>query len=166
MNTRHFRSLWLIVIGLLLGSKQACAATYSEDQIKAVYLYRIVSFIYWEAEEQMDSINICLPDSQNIRSLLSEIAQGKTVRDKPIRITNDNCNLVYMTQRSSLSLLNSYPKSTVTVSDVTRFTDYGGAVELATKAGRIKPKVNLGNLGSYRISSNLLRVSDVEGELR
>lgn len=160
--------LQVVLVSLLvamLGSKFAYAA-YNPDQVKAVYLYRIVNFIYWKDEEQMTHINICLPDNQKVYALMSEIIKGKVVRGKPIYLSNQDCDVVYLTQKSSMALLQTYPKNTVTVGDVMRFTDYGGALELVTKAGRIKPKINLSNIGTYRISSNLLRVSDVEGELK
>jgi hypothetical protein len=165
MNTKLFRVFGALGLVLMLSSQLAYAA-FSPEQVKAVYLYRIVSFIHWQNEDRMSSINICVPDSDEIRSIMSEIAEGKTVRNKPIHITSQGCDVVFISQRTNLTMLKTMPKNTVTVSDVLRFTDYGGAVELVTKAGKIKPKVNLGNVGSYRISSNFLRVSDVEGELK
>ncbi|GAL14455.1 hypothetical protein JCM19233_5467 [Vibrio astriarenae] len=43
------------------------------------------------------------------------------------------------------------------------FLEQGGAIALPIKKGAIRPQVNLDNLGSYTISSQLLRISEISG---
>jgi hypothetical protein len=51
----------------------------------------------------------------------------------------------------------------VTIGGMDQFTNNGGAIELVEKQGKIKPKVNLENIAGYQLSSNFLRVAEIEG---
>jgi hypothetical protein len=54
-------------------------------------------------------------------------------------------------------------KQAISISDIHDFVELGGVIELTTLGGRIKPKVNLNNVGEFTISSNFLRVADIVG---
>ncbi len=164
MNS-NARLMTLIGIFLLLVAPVA-NAKYTPEQVKAVYLFRIASFVYWPQEALKSQINICVPDNSEIRSILKKITFNKTVREKPFNVTNHDCDLLYISDEDYLPLMEQQPSKTVLIGDVSKFTRRGGVIELALNNGRIKPKVNMNNIGDYSISSNFLRIADVVGELK
>ncbi|WP_282176161.1 YfiR family protein [Vibrio nereis] len=158
-----FKSLLLAGSILCAGVSFSVNAKFTPEQVKAVYIYRITSFIQWNDEQQMSRINICVPDDSEVRAILTDITQNKAVRNKPLTITDDQCDVLYITSEENLSTIATNTPNTVLISDIDKFTHLGGVIELANKQGRIKPKVNLDNVGSYSISANFLRVADLIG---
>lgn len=157
--------LWsrLLILFVVLGLSTPAWSKYTPEQVKAVYLYRIVTFIQWDKELEMNRINICVADDSEIQKILVQITRGKQVRNKPLNITNADCDVLYISERSNFNLLEGVPKGTVTIGGMKQFTRDGGAIELVEKQGKIKPKVNLNNISGYRLSSNFLRVAEIEG---
>lgn len=147
----------------LAGMSFQALAKFTPEQVKAVYIYRIANFIYWDQDSQMTQVNICVPDNQPIRSILTEITQDKQIRNKPIKIVEKDCHILFVSHLDNLPNNSDMHRDTVSISDMDNFTDHGGAIELNVNNGRIKPRVNLDNIGDYSISSNFLRVSDIEG---
>lgn len=157
--------LWtrLLILFVVLGVSTPVWSKYTPEQVKAVYLYRIATFIHWDREPAMDSINICVVDDLEIQQILEQITRGKQVRNKPLNITDEDCDVLYISDLSNLNLLAALPKGTVTIGGMEQFTNQGGAIELVEKQGKIKPKVNLKNVAGYQLSSNFLRVAEIEG---
>lgn len=139
-------------------------AKYTPEQVKAVYIFRIANFVHWNNEELKSQINVCVPDNPEIRSILIDITKGKKVRKKPFNVTDQNCDLLFISQTQNLSLMLAQTTDTINIGDLPKFTAKGGAIELVVREGRVKPIVNLDNVGSYTISSNFLRVADVIGD--
>ncbi|MFM2586861.1 YfiR family protein [Vibrio sp. TBV020] len=154
----------LLALLILLGMPTQAVAKYTPEQVKAVYLYRIVTFIHWDNESEMQGINICVADDSKIEKLLAHITEGKQVRNKPLNVVNADCHVLFISQTDNLSLLDEQSDSTVTIGGMERFTTHGGAIELVERQGKIKPRVNLDNIEGYQISSNFLRVAIVEGD--
>lgn len=148
---------------ILAGISFQALAKFTPEQVKAVYIYRIANFIHWEQDSLMTQVNICVPDNQPIRQILTEITQDKQVRNKPIRVVDEDCHILFISQLDNLPTDSDSHRRTVSISDMNNFTNYGGAIELNISNGRIKPRVNLDNIGAYSISSNFLRVSNIEG---
>ncbi|KOO15855.1 hypothetical protein AKJ18_06815 [Vibrio xuii] len=153
----------LVTLFVVLVVSMPAWSKYTPEQVKAVYLYRIATFIQWEQESAMNRINICVVDNAEIQKILVQITRGKQVRNKPLNITDADCDVLYISERSNLKLLASLPKGTVTIGGMEQFTNNGGAIELVEKQGKIKPKVNLENIAGYQLSSNFLRVAEIEG---
>ncbi|NOH81082.1 YfiR family protein [Vibrio sp. RE86] len=147
----------------IIGGISPAVAKYTPEQVKAVYLYRIATFIQWENEEEMREINICVVDDSAIEAVLRKITQDKQVRNKPLRITKTNCHVLYFAKQATVHALNQLDRNIVTIGGTQGFTASGGAIELVEKSGKIRPKVDLGNIQGYRLSANFLRVADVEG---
>lgn len=158
-----FKSLLLAGSILCAGVSFSVNAKFTPEQVKAVYIYRITSFIQWNDEQQMSRINICVPDDSKVRTILTDITRNKAVRNKPLKITNEQCDVLYISREDNLTAVKNTPPNTVLISDIDEFTHLGGVIELVNKQGRIKPKVNLDNVGSYSISASFLRVADLIG---
>lgn len=160
----NFKSLLILAIASFSFSYSSfVVAKYTPEQVKAVYLFRIASFIHWVDENNMVEVRYCVPDNKRIKELLISITAGKLIRELPITVTENSCDILFVSDKSNLALVQSSEKHTVTVGDITRFTANGGAIELENVNGKIKPRVNLDNIGDYSISSNFLRVATVEG---
>jgi len=148
---------------ILAGMSFQALAKYTPEQVKAVYIYRIANFIHWNQDSVMTQVNICVPDNPSIKEILTEITQDKQIRNKPIRVVEQDCHILFISQLDNLPVYSDVRRKTVSISDMNNFTDNGGVIELNLNDGRIKPRVNLDNIGDYSISSNFLRVSDIEG---
>lgn len=148
---------------ILAGMSFQALAKYTPEQVKAVYIYRIANFIHWNQDSVMTQVNICVPDNPSIKEILTEITQDKQIRNKPIRVVEQDCHILFISQLDNLPVYSDVRRKTVSISDIDNFTDNGGVIELNLNDGRIKPRVNLDNIGDYSISSNFLRVSDIEG---
>lgn len=148
---------------ILAGMSFQALAKYTPEQVKAVYIYRIANFIHWNQDSVMTQVNICVPDNPSIKEILTEITQDKQIRNKPIRVVEQDCHILFVSQLDNLPVYSDVRRKTVSISDMDNFTDNGGVIELNLNDGRIKPRVNLDNIGDYSISSNFLRVSDIEG---
>lgn len=162
MRINHFWARLVALFVVLVVSMPAWSK-YTPEQVKAVYLYRIATFIQWEQESSMNRINICVVDDTEIEKILVQITRGKQVRNKPLNITDADCDVLYISEPSNLSLLSGLSNGTVTIGGMEQFTSNGGAIELVEKKGKIKPKVNLENVAGYQLSSNFLRVAEIEG---
>lgn len=148
---------------LLMLSTTTAYAKYTPEQVKAVYLYRIATFVQWENEPEMDSINICVQDNKKIQAILLKLTQDKLIRNKPLHIVSSDCDVLYISQKGNLNKIDDVPTSTVTIGGMESFTESGGAIELVEYKGKIRPKVNLDNIKGYQLSSNFLRVAEVVG---
>ncbi|MGR5117107.1 YfiR family protein [Vibrio astriarenae] len=147
---------------LLLGGvvfSESTEAAVSSDELKAVYLYRIANFIYWNEPKLEPNLLFCVVGNSNIFQALEQVATTVT----SIRLdskASEQCDIAYFDNEADFSNLTD---RTVTIGSHGVFLQQGGAIALPLKNGAIRPKVNLDNLGDYTISSQLLRISDIEG---
>ncbi|WP_159652801.1 YfiR family protein [Vibrio atypicus] len=155
---------FILLISLFgVGFTSPALAKFTPQQVKAVYIYRIASFVHWTRDAQMPVINICVPDDSEIREILENITKDKEIRNKPILVGSQNCDVLYISKKESLNMIDISQKQAISISDIHDFVELGGVIELTTLGGRIKPKVNLNNVGEFTISSNFLRVADIVG---
>lgn len=167
MNFKHF-FLSIMMSVLTFVPVSLAASQYSSDQVKAVYLFRIASFVRWDNEGEMDRVRFCIEGNEGIKSTLTEIVKDKKIRDLEIEVaqkTTQECEVVFLSSKVESLNLNRYGPETLTVSDVHGFTRMGGVIELETIKSRIRPLINLSNTDGapFSIGSKLLRVSKVEG---
>ena len=154
------------LLGLVTSTNVHSMNGYTSDQIKAVYLFRIASFIYWNDEPEMTVLKFCVPDNTRMRNTLEKLIVNKKIRALPLAIESrdsNECDILYVSNRSELGRLTQVSEHAVTISDIPQFSTFGGVIELALVGGKIKPKVNVDNIGDYQISSKLLRVAIIEG---
>ncbi len=157
-NLRH---TW-IMITLFLSS--VCYAAYDPTDIKAVYIFRIANFIHWNSESEMFNIEFCIVGNEKIASTLETITQDKTVRQLPLTVTpfyKQQCDILFVDAQSDINVGDVSPH-TVVISDSQAISSQGGAIELATLEGKVKPKIYMDNIGSYSISASLLRIAIIE----
>ncbi|MDN3617065.1 YfiR family protein [Vibrio gallaecicus] len=170
MNFKRVVFTLVLLVITHICSLKAYAASFKPYQVKAVYVFRMASFIRWTNESEMKSLNFCIIGDDKVKRVLSTITEGKVIRELPITVTskmNEECNVTYVTGYKSTFDRKKYTTpSNVTISDQKNFTKQGGVIELQTVNSQIKPKINLDNvqLDDYTIGSNLLRIATVEGK--
>ncbi|MEZ9160072.1 YfiR family protein [Vibrio lentus] len=153
---------------LLLTSFGWNATSFSNNEMKAIYLLRIANFIRWDNESQMNSVDFCVIGDKEASDLLTSFTNGETMRLLPIHIhqtVTPLCDITYFTVADEGFDNSLYSLDMITVSPTPNFTRMGGVVELVTVDSKIKPKINLDNAkrGNDIIGSNLLRIAVVEG---
>lgn len=166
MNFRMWA--WLLVLpGFCFFPVSLAASQYTPNQVKAVYLYRIASFIQWDNEQDMDSVRFCVVGNEEIKSTLEVITKGKKIRDLELEVVtgiSSYCNVAFLSSNMTSKEVSEHSSSIVTVSDIKGFTKQGGIIELQEVGTKVRPLINLGNSkeGPFSIGSRLLRVSKVE----
>ncbi len=160
MTSRFHYALALI----LLFVSGAVYAAYNPSDIKAVYIFRIANFIYWDDENEMLDIEICVVGNRDIASTLSKVTHNKTIRRLPIIVSpqfRPECDILFIDSSEVLSVPKA-PKNTLVIGDNDDIRDLGGSVQLVTIDGKIKPKIFLNNVGAFSVSSGLLQTAIVE----
>jgi hypothetical protein len=151
------------------------AATPTEYEIKAVFLYHFTQFVAWPeaAFAQPDSpFVIGLVGADPFGTALNSIIGGEAVGRHRLAVMTINdvsaefrCQILYFTEESEnlldLQRLRTAPVLTVGESD--SFYKKGGMIQFFLDRRRIRLKVNLeeARAHSLEISAKLLRVADV-----
>ena len=146
-------------------------AAYQAHQIEAVYIFRIANFIQWTEKEPESSLTFCGDSFDPVVQTLIKISTDKRIQGRSIEIdTNNNlpiqaCDIYIANQNTQSSDLQAMGENTLTISGKQNFTREFGMIELRQVNGKVKPIINLDNLdnSSFKISSQLLRVSVIEG---
>lgn len=110
-------SKYLFLI-LFLSPFFSIAQNYSDDQIKAAYIYKFLINIEWPNEDQLDEFKICvLGNDTDVDKYLQSLSGSKKLRDIDIKIyTVDNINdllalspqAVYITPDNSINIKKLY----------------------------------------------------------
>ncbi len=149
---------------------------YTEDQVKAAFLYNFLSFVEWPATSLHNEISLCLLGDDPIGEYLNGF-QGDKVGSRTIVIKKTNslqaaekCHAVFIGEsekeraREILNRLRKLP--VLTVSDASGFAEAGGMIEFITERSKVRFKINLeaAQKAGLVISSKLIRVSEIAGE--
>jgi hypothetical protein len=169
---------------MLVWTQPARSDSFSEYQVKAVFLYNLINFVEWpepsfQIAEPFFTIGILGPNPFG-RELVHTVA-NETVHDRTIRIVHytdpaeldqQPCQLLFVT----IGLDQVWPelcsrlanRSILTVSDQIGFVDQGGMVNLLTTGNRIQLEINLDNArqAGLNISSKLLNLARVVSQVQ
>jgi hypothetical protein len=167
--------LWLLALIPAAGSPQD---TFSETEVKAVFLYNFASFVRWPsstAQNPPKPFRYCVLDEE-MAPILLRIIQGETVEGKPLMLSQEvntahlsECQVLYL-GRDNLNtdkgweLVRQAPAAQVlTVSDLETFATRGGMIALVRKDRRIQPLINIDMVekSQLRVSSKLLNLATI-----
>jgi hypothetical protein len=156
-------------------SLQGQRAKPTEYEVKATYLFNFSRFVEWPAEGlpgQSDSFAICVlgedPFGPALKATVAqETIAGKGVVAKQIPAPQDavNCRVLFISssedKRLKEILTSLGTASVLTVSDLPRFTQRGGMVEVVSEGNRIRFEVNTATAerAGLTLSSELLKVA-------
>lgn len=164
---------------MLVCTQPARSDSFSEYQVKAVFLYNLINFVEWpepsfHTAEPLFTIGILGPNPFG-RELAHTVA-NETVHDRAIRIVHytdpaeldqQPCQLLFVTigldQAWADLRVKLASKSILSVSDQDGFADQGGMINLLTTGNRIQLEINLDNArqAGLNISSKLLNLARV-----
>jgi len=81
-------TLALTVMMLAVPTGRACAATYSEDAVKAVFLYRFTGYVQWPAPmANAAQFTIAVLGADDVAARLKEFLPEQRIQGKPARVT-------------------------------------------------------------------------------
>jgi len=155
---------------------------FSEDQIKAVYLFNFAEFIRWPDSaftEHPEAFHFCaLNEQSSIIRILKKVINGETAGARKLvfrRINNQDdlkgCQLVYFQASEQSKLAGLLPKlkmrNILTVGDTEDFAKRGGMIGIARHNRHLHPVINVQRLkqAGLKASAKLLRLAFVvDGE--
>ncbi len=168
VKIKYFLVLWLSILSTLF--IPARGATYSENQIKAVYLFNFAEFIRWpETAFSMhpDTFHFCALSENNpvIRNLQKVIA-GEKVKGRNLvfrHIENPQlvkgCQILYI-QNHEFSAFNKFSsdiekQNILSVSDTDDFVKRGGMIVLSKYNNRLRPTINIQRLKQAGLNASV-----------
>ncbi|MBV2089860.1 MAG: YfiR family protein [Candidatus Thiodiazotropha sp. (ex Ctena orbiculata)] len=155
----------------------AMTATVAQDSeleaalLKTVFIYNFAKFTRWpenRSETMQDSLTLCSIGDDNITNNLPKLA-GRVLRGKPIKsvkISNESelseCHVLYLAESTQdriqkiLQAIETRP--ILTISEMKRFSQGGGMIELTQDLEKLRFIINLNTTRSsgLRLSSQLL----------
>jgi hypothetical protein len=176
-SLRTFRTwfLWLFCIAVLSPALRAATAT--EDQLKAVFLFNFSHFVAWPAEtfsSPTEPFVIGVLGSEALASQLEAAVQGEQVGTHPLQVRRfasveelGDCEILFIGQseapRLDSVLQRIAARGTLTVSDLDNASRRGVMIQFAKENNRIRLLVNVDSAkgAGLTISSNLLRPASI-----
>lgn len=176
---RHFViRLALVLTGCLLVGYPvpAVAASYSVQQVQAVFLFNFAQFVKWPPSAFSDAntpLTIGVLGTNSLGGALEEAIRGETVGGRRLAVKYSsradevkNCHIVFICRseagrvRRILDTLRGLP--VLTVSDIPRFCEQGGMINFLVEGGRVKFSINTLPLrkADLQVSSKLLRLAN------
>ncbi len=186
-----YKRLAPIIVGLILcggiGNPAVSALSEAREyEIKAVFLYNLLNFVYWPESFKPESMGpeinyrVCIFGENFFGDNLEIIAREQLNTKKSFAVqqldqpdlahVGELCHLVFI----SLSERHSYREilagfsdySILTVSDIPGFAQQGGMVEFYIEHNRVRLAVNLERVREVdlKMDAQLLSISKIVGE--
>ena len=155
------------------------AASPTEYEVKAAFLYNFARFVEWPESAFSDPkapFVVGVFGFDPFGADLDEAVRGETVRGHPLVVRRirtaaeaADCQIIFIhsSERERLDdlLVVLDKRSTLTVSDAEGVAQHGVMIRLLTQAGRIRMRINVDSARAAQltISSNLLRSAEIVG---
>jgi hypothetical protein len=178
---RDARRWWWCVAGFLVfagwGNPAIAQSLSREREVQAVFLLNLTRFVRWPevafaAEDAPLTIGVLGEDP--VGTVLEAAARGESSGKHPIVIRRvqraadlAGCHVVFFPKSRMTDAVEMIPvlraKSILTVSDADGFLPLGGHVQLYSRGGQMKLRLDLDNLkrGELNPSAQLLRVAEI-----
>lgn len=161
--------------GLAAPQASTGAVTPTEQQLKAVFVFKLSHFVAWPPESFADPaepFTIGVLGSKAFAEHLEEAVRDERVDKHPLQVRHfrgveeiGDCRILYIERAQDDKLAQLRPlleqRATLTVSDLDDAARRGVIIQLATENNRIKLLINADAARSagLTISSNLLRLA-------
>lgn len=173
---KKYFCITLLIIASLATSIQPSSANneYSDDEIKAAFIYRILYFIEWPDKtiEKSKYINVCTVSDTPLTAL-KETLEKQSVNGRELRlidiakeqISADSCRMIFLPESENASFEQIISKTEklpiLTIGDIPKFAKYGGMIGFTKINDTIKLEINSQALLSsgFKIDPNLLEVA-------
>ncbi len=149
--TACFCSLWILAIPILMA--QSASATFTEYQVKAVFIYNFAKFVEWPPRDTKGTLKIGILGDDPFGDYLDEVIRDKTIRSRPIETrhfhTVDNlevCDILFISESESkrtldvIKILAGVP--VLTVGEGRGFAEQGGMIGLVIDDGKVRFDIN------------------------
>jgi hypothetical protein len=151
---RWLRLQGLIALGAAL-SWSAAGATSLEYQVKAAYLYKLVSFVDWPPGSLPPPgapVNLCVVGEDPFGATLDQVAQNQQVNGRPLIVRrmatvskSSGCHVLYITGSKRQSIANALQSvkgaPSLTITDGTEAR--GSVVQFVVREGRVRFTVDV-----------------------
>lgn len=168
--------VWISI--LLITSHPSRAAEYSEDQVKAVYLFNFAGFIRWPDSAfsaSPETFLYCAFKEKNpVINTLKKVITNESIKGRKLAfhlITDqkdiESCQIVYFQPNEKSLFIDLLPalkgQSILTVSDMNGFTEQGGMIGFSHRGKRLHSVINVYHLAQANLtaSAKLLRLSTI-----
>ncbi|WP_353570093.1 YfiR family protein [Candidatus Albibeggiatoa sp. nov. BB20] len=158
---------FIVINGLFITQLYADDA-YNEYHIKAAFLYNLTLMIKWPDERSKtrisDPLVICTLGEDSFGSLLDTIKEN-TVRKRSLILKRNielnqsqNCHVLFIVraEKDNVSKILSYVKGLpiLTVSEIPKFANDGGMINMVKRRNRVKLEINLKVLKQVQLYAN------------
>jgi hypothetical protein len=158
--------------GLLCFDALAQETVARADALKAAYLLNFAQFVEWPANTG-DTLTICVAGAEGVGEVLGRAVEAKkkpagrnlSVRGLKSGATPEGCHVLFIDARvvsqNEHYLRDHVTQPLLTVSDVEKFAQHGGMIELFAENNRLRFNINVDNASKagLHISSNLLQLA-------
>lgn len=167
---------FLLALALLTATTLSAqqAATPTDSQVKAAYLYNFGKFVTWPADRTASSpsFEICILGKDPFGEVLDSTIRGESIAGKSITVRRiatiqeaAACSILFISssEENHLGLIQAAAQrlNLLTVSDIRHFVDRGGTIGFVTLGDRIRFEVNreAARQEHLTLSSELLKVA-------
>ncbi|HLX91086.1 MAG TPA: YfiR family protein [Puia sp.] len=168
MLKRFLYLTFIFSAGVLKGHAQE-----READLKAVFIYNFINYIDWDSGNDAPNFVIGIIGSSEVTRSLSQIAAGKTAKNKRILIhvfsrpeDIQDCQILFIPQNlpySLQSILDRIDKGVLTISEETGYAEKGTAFNFFVKNDKLKFEANLKALdqAGLKAGSQLLKLAKI-----
>ncbi|MDD1780325.1 YfiR family protein [Enterovibrio sp. ZSDZ35] len=160
---------------LFLG-QSAWANDFTDDELKAVYLFRFAYLVNWENVTVKDGIyHYCVDGMSEVAHHLKSISEQKKQKARFWNLADEDqsahqCHIIFTTSRKEeqiLSLRTRFPDSLL-VGDGKTFVANGGMASFIKMNNRVRPYIDMHNLLGvpFTLRSQLLSIAVTKGEVK
>ncbi len=168
---------WVCILGWLSGlPRLSSAAVYSEDAVKAAFLYRFAAYVEWPAPEVEQPFTIAIVGADSIAAQLTQLLAGKSIQGRPAQVSTTQSpedlhgvRILYVARNSperEAFLTAAVGKPILAVTDQADGLQVGGIINFLPVGENVRFEVSLAAAArsQLKINSGLLSVAvRVEG---
>lgn len=165
--------LWLLMGSLAALTAAQAGEAYSEEAVKAAFLYRFTGYVQWPPEAlKTETFTIAVLGARATASELRQILPGQSVKGLPARVREihspreiDGAHVLYIGRSYTGDLRrlihNVGSRPVLVVTDDNHGLDVGGAVNFLPAGRRVRFEISLPatDRAGLRISAELLAVA-------
>lgn len=174
-RSRSFvRSLWMLVIILLVGPEWRSQAQPENDEyrVKAAFLFHFAQLVEWPPEAMPNggsSLLLCTIGDDPFHGALENSVEGKSIGSRMLRVRNlkqieevHGCQILFVGRDQERHLAQMIAEaqsaSALTVGETENFYRHGGAITFSLDNGKLRFEVNrvAAERARLKISSRLL----------
>jgi hypothetical protein len=150
----------------------ARAASPSQSDVQAIYLYNFAKFVRWPSGRPGPTLNICIAGQEVYAETLGKVVAGEQIDGHPLAVrtlgrTEDaaGCDILFIDvsarERLDGLVAATAGKPVLTVSDIPGFLDRGGMIQFVLTDSRVRFSVDLHPVerSGISLSSELLKVA-------